>query len=44
MTILHNVNLQELMNTGITGDSFLTVTDDDGDNPRVNLILSVKAG
>lgn len=32
-------NFSEL---GITGGSFLTVTDDDGESPRVNLILNVQ--
>ena len=26
---------------GITGDSFLTIIDDDDDNPRVNLTLAI---
>jgi ubiquitin-like 1-activating enzyme E1 B len=28
--------------TGIKGDSFLTIIDDDDDNPRVNLVLNVQ--
>lgn len=28
--------------TGIKGDSFLTIIDEDDENPRVNLILNVQ--
>jgi len=33
---------KRLSDLGIKGDSFLTVIDDDDENPRVNLILSVQ--
>lgn len=29
-------------NSGIKKDSFLTIVDEDDDNPRVNLILNVQ--
>ncbi|KAI9809159.1 MAG: hypothetical protein M1825_002449 [Sarcosagium campestre] len=32
---------RKFVDLGITGDSFLTIIDEDDDNPRVNLVLSI---